>query len=77
MVRRRDGRGEEATELYKQAAQQSPDHCFPNKIDEVLILKKAIALNPSDAKARYYLGNFLVRQTAISEASPAGKRLYI
>lgn len=37
---------------------QSSEKCFPNRIEEVNILKDAITLNPEDAKAPYYLGNF-------------------
>jgi tetratricopeptide (TPR) repeat protein len=47
-----------AMEWYKQAALQSPEKCFPNRIEEVKILQDAIKINPSDAKAPYYLGNF-------------------
>ena len=47
-----------ATEWYKKAAQLSPEKCFPNRIEEVNILKNAIELNTNDAKAPYYLGNF-------------------
>ena len=47
-----------AMKWYKQAALQSPEKCFPNRIEEVEILQDAIKVNPSDAKAPYYLGNF-------------------
>ena len=47
-----------AMKWYKQAALQSPEKCFPNRIEEVTILQNAIRLNPTDAKAPYYLGNF-------------------
>lgn len=47
-----------AKELYQKASQMSPEKCFPNRIEEVNILKDAIRLNPSDAYAHYYLGNF-------------------
>ncbi len=47
-----------AIEWYKKATQLSPEKCFPNRIEEVNILKNAIELNPNDAKAPYYLGNF-------------------
>ncbi|MNQ04986.1 tetratricopeptide repeat protein [compost metagenome] len=47
-----------AIEWYKKAAQLTPEKCFPNRIEEVNILKNAVELNPNDAKAPYYLGNF-------------------
>lgn len=50
-------RKEEAVLYYKSAAQQSPDGCFPNKTEEVLILQTALQTNPADAIAAYCLGN--------------------
>jgi len=52
-----EGRPEEAKRLYVLAAEGDPAGCFPNKLEEILILRKAIGLNPRDARARYYLGN--------------------
>lgn len=43
---------------YNNAALLSPDFVFPNRIEDVLVLQNAVELNPSDAKAPYYLGNF-------------------
>ncbi len=63
-----DGHPDEAKNLYRIAAAGDPDGCFPNKIEEVLILKKAIALNPSDARARYYLGNLWYDKRQYPEA---------
>lgn len=40
------------------AAAQSPDYCFPHRLESVLALENAIALHPGDARAPYYLGNF-------------------
>lgn len=52
--------GDEAQAItyYKLASKMLPDYCFPNKLEEVLMLQDAILHNPSDAKACYYLGNF-------------------
>jgi tetratricopeptide (TPR) repeat protein len=47
-----------AIEWYKKASLLPPEKCFPNRIEEVKILQDAILLNPNDAKAPYYLGNF-------------------
>ncbi len=38
------------------AAQRDSLYCFPNKLEDILALEYAIAQNPSDAKAPYYLG---------------------
>jgi len=53
----RAGHAAAALGFYKAAAGQDPTYCFPNKIEEVLILQDARRLNPSDARAGYYLGN--------------------
>lgn len=52
------GDSEAAIKWYKKAALESPEKCFPNRIEEVSILQDAIRLNSEDAKAPYYLGNF-------------------
>lgn len=52
------GNRSKAIECYEKAAQLSPEKCFPNRIEEVSILKDAISLNPRDGRASYYLGNF-------------------
>ncbi len=52
------GDKDQAKIYYKQASQMCPDKCFPNRIEEVNILRDAIRVNPTDAKAPYYLGNF-------------------
>ena len=52
------GHAAQAKEYYSKAATLCPDKCFPNRIEEVNILKDAMAVNPKDAKAPYYLGNF-------------------
>lgn len=52
------GDKDNAMSWYEKASQQSPEKCFPNRIEEVNILQDAIIMNPGDAKAPYYLGNF-------------------
>ncbi len=37
----------------------SPDYCFPARLEEIHVLRHAIAENPRDARAPYYLGNLL------------------
>ncbi len=41
-----------------EAARQSTDYCFPNRIEDVIVLTEALRLNPDDANAAYLLGNF-------------------
>lgn len=52
------GKKDEAVALYKKAETMCPNYCFPNKLEEVLMLNDAMLLNPEGAKAPYYLGNF-------------------
>jgi len=39
------------------AAKCSPLYCFPNKLNDIIVLEFAISATPQDAKAPYYLGN--------------------
>lgn len=52
------GNEEAACKYYKQANLMSPEYCFPNKLEEVLMLQDAMKVCPEAAKASYYLGNF-------------------
>ncbi|HWK05754.1 MAG TPA: DUF5107 domain-containing protein [Puia sp.] len=63
-----DGRDKDALACYLQAAAQCPDGVFPNKIEELLILQSALAMNPADARAHYYLGNFWYDKRQYPEA---------
>ena len=53
-------RGEKAHALdyYRKAEKEDHSYCFPNRIEEVLILQNALELNDRAAKAAYSLGNF-------------------
>lgn len=42
----------------KEAAAASPDYCFPNQTEAVIVLEWVKKQNPTDAKAPYYMGNF-------------------
>lgn len=48
---------EDALHHAQIAAQLSPDYVFPNKLFDVIVLKKIIELNTNDGLANYYLGN--------------------
>lgn len=47
-----------ALDYFVKAAVANPDFCFPNRIEDVPVLENAKKMNPKDAKAPYYLGNF-------------------
>lgn len=51
------GAEKEALEEYQKAEKASPIYCFPNKLEDIAVLKAAISANPEGAKAHYYLGN--------------------
>ncbi|WP_423738232.1 DUF5107 domain-containing protein [Chitinophaga caseinilytica] len=52
----RSGDAQAATAALQQAAATDPYLCFPNRMEDVNILQFAIAQNPADGKAPYYLG---------------------
>jgi tetratricopeptide (TPR) repeat protein len=51
-----------------QAANASADYCFPARIEEMIVLQAALAQNPSDARAHYYLGNLFYDKKRYEEA---------
>jgi tetratricopeptide (TPR) repeat protein len=53
---------------YSEAAKVTPDYCFPSRIEELLVLEAAMASNPADARAPYYLGNLLYDRRRHREA---------
>lgn len=52
----------------RKAAEASPRYCFPSRLEEIEILESAIAANPTDPRARYYLGNLLYDRRRHQEA---------
>ncbi len=55
-----DQNGDEgrARSAFRAAAEMPRDYCFPNRIECIAALETAMRLNPDDANAPYYLGNF-------------------
>ncbi|MFC6101950.1 DUF5107 domain-containing protein [Olivibacter domesticus] len=47
-----------AHSYFDKASSCTPDYCFPNRIEDMIVLEQAIQLNSADAKAYYYLGNY-------------------
>jgi tetratricopeptide (TPR) repeat protein len=60
-----------ADAAFREAAALSPDYCFPHRQESVLALRAAIARNPADARAPYYLGNFWYAHRRYAEAIDA------
>jgi tetratricopeptide (TPR) repeat protein len=62
------GRGQAAEKMFRRAAALPPDYCFPNRLEDVLILEAAQEANPQDGRAPYYLGNFWYAHHRYEEA---------
>jgi tetratricopeptide (TPR) repeat protein len=58
----------DADACLQQAAQMSPDYCFPHQVEAVLALEAAMQRHPDDARAPYYLGNFWYGHRRCAEA---------
>jgi len=71
---RQSGDEEKARVYERQAAQQSPDYCFPFRLEEILVLRGALKANPQDARCNYYLGNALYDKHHTDEAVGLWKR---
>jgi tetratricopeptide (TPR) repeat protein len=59
---------------YRKARKARPDYCFPNRLEEMLVLETAMRANPKDARAAYYLGNFLYARRRYREAIACWER---
>ena len=68
------GRAQESLEAYQGAASARADYVFPSRLEELLLLERAMAANPSDARAPYYLGNLLYDRRRYEEAIVAWER---
>jgi tetratricopeptide (TPR) repeat protein len=62
------GNAGEARKCYARGASANPDYCFPNRLEEFVILRAAIRSNPRDRRAPYYLGNLLYDRLRHGEA---------
>ncbi len=49
--------GEKAAFYREMAAKACGDYCFPHRMEDVIVLQKALDANPSDSRGWYYLGN--------------------
>lgn len=55
-------------QYYNNAAAINNMLCFPNKIEEIVILKDALKHNPTDSGANYFLGNLWYDKRQYAEA---------
>jgi len=64
----RQGNHEASLAHYRQAEEECPDYCFPNRLDSIEVLQHAQREQPQDARAPYYLGNLLYDKKQYVEA---------
>ncbi|MDB5087435.1 MAG: hypothetical protein JWR09_1429 [Mucilaginibacter sp.] len=62
------GDQQKAKQWFERAAAANPYLCFPNRLIEINILQAAIKVNPTDAKAFYYLGNLFYDKRQYTDA---------
>ena len=67
-------RPDESRAALEQAAARSPYLCFPNRLEDLLVLEWAMARNPADSKAPYYLGNLLYDKRRHEDAAALWER---
>jgi tetratricopeptide (TPR) repeat protein len=53
------GKREDASNYCQLASQAPSDYCFPFRLESIPVLRRAMEVNPRDARAPYYLGNLL------------------
>jgi tetratricopeptide (TPR) repeat protein len=66
-----DGDRERARAQYAMGAKGDPSFVFPHRVEELNVLRKALAGNPNDGRAAYYLGNVLASKNREEEALAA------
>ena len=63
------GHDQQADKYAKKAAASTVTDTFPNRLEDVAVLREALQHNPSDAQAQYSLGNFLFAKDQYDEAA--------
>ena len=62
------GNHEKALEHCSMAENACPDYCFPSRLDSIEVLETIKQLNPTGAKAYYYLGNLFYDKKRYQDA---------
>jgi tetratricopeptide (TPR) repeat protein len=62
------GNKEQAGIYFDMAEKAKSDYCFPNKLEDLLVLQCAVENNGQAARANYYLGNLWYDKKQYSEA---------
>ncbi len=68
------GDADAARGYYEEGALAPPDYCFPNRLEDIIVLQDVNRRNPSDAKAFYYLGNLWYDRKQYNEAIDCWER---
>ena len=68
------GNEQKCSEYYCKAASMSADYCFPNRIEDVIVLEEVKRVNIEDANAPYLLGNFWYDRRHYKEAVACWER---
>lgn len=65
----KQGLSDAAVVYFQEAEKTDSSYCFPNRLEDVLVLNTAILHNPMGARASYYLGNLYYdkRQYALAK----------
>jgi tetratricopeptide (TPR) repeat protein len=67
----KSGDHEQALKQYALAMKGDPAFVFPHRVEEIEVLKTAVAANTNDGRAAYYLGNVLASKNRDDEALAA------
>lgn len=65
---------EEAIKWFEKAAASKSNYCFPHRLEDIIALTYANALNPEDGLAYYYLGNLWYDKKQYEKAITAFER---
>ena len=69
-----NGDEQAAQAVFEDAAQRSPDYCFPHRLECILAFSAAMEHHPEDGRAPYYLGNFWYAHRRYAEAIACWER---
>ncbi|OGO30679.1 MAG: DUF5107 domain-containing protein [Chloroflexi bacterium RBG_16_54_18] len=68
------GDEEKARHAFRMAKSLPADYCFPNRLEDIEMLQEAMRVDPTDARASYYLGNFWYAHRRYGEAIECWER---
>ncbi|MFC9708424.1 DUF5107 domain-containing protein [Paenibacillus sp. NPDC056933] len=67
-LHRKAGDPEQALQCQHQGKVAKPNYCFPNSLFELLVLLDSLIADPFDARAHYYVGNWLYDKKRYKDA---------